>query len=537
MKNSQHVGILVAEDDYLSAQQIKDAIAQTEFSLVGEARDGLEAVKLTVSLHPDVILMDIKMSPMSGIEAARQIQHLCPTPIIILTAYQNQQFIEDASKAGVLAYLKKPLSQHDLTRTLPIAQARFDELVSLRHVTDQLHTELSQLKQGKIPSLDQQLIDEEIERQVRERTEELLHINTALRAELASYTDAQEKLLEPEAAVNVFLEANMNANIMVDAQGRIVLFNPAAEDLFGYSADEVRYQPIRILLRDQVAALHQTRLEGFLEKGVGRCGHIGRRMEFVFRRKDGTLFDAEMSMAGGRSNGHRFLVASVHDITERKQAQQQIQAVLEEKQHLVREAYHRTKNNMNSIVNLLRLQASHIKNSEALKFCKAIEHRVQAMLLVQKRLYQADDVRCIDLKSYFEELAYVICGNLSVNPAMITLKLKLERIVVSSDTAVVCGLVLNELMTNSLKYAFPENRSGEITLQLHSLKDKSIELRFSDNGIGLPTDFDISQTESLGLQLVSLFIKQELRGNFTFTGDSGAEFIITLPATLNTTDQ
>jgi PAS domain S-box-containing protein len=118
------------------------------------------------------------------------------------------------------------------------------------------------------------------------------------------------------------VEASLDAIIAVDEAGNISLFNPAAEELFRYSLDEVLHQPVRVLLRDDVSEIHHQRLERFLRKGIGRCGHIGRRTEFTFRRKDGSFFDGELSMSGARVGGKRMIVVSIRDITERKRAEE-----------------------------------------------------------------------------------------------------------------------------------------------------------------------------------------------------------------------
>ncbi|MCX5859913.1 MAG: MEDS domain-containing protein, partial [Proteobacteria bacterium] len=113
------------------------------------------------------------------------------------------------------------------------------------------------------------------------------------------------------------VEADLDAIIAIDEAGNISLFNPAAEELFQYGLDEVLFQPVRVLLREDVSEVHHKRLERFLTKGIGRCGHIGRRTEFTFRRKDGTPFDGELSMSGARVGGKRMIVVSIRDITER----------------------------------------------------------------------------------------------------------------------------------------------------------------------------------------------------------------------------
>ncbi|MEK7374962.1 MAG: PAS domain S-box protein, partial [Thermodesulfobacteriota bacterium] len=133
---------------------------------------------------------------------------------------------------------------------------------------------------------------------------------------------AEKALRESEERLRTIVEASLDAIIAVNLEGQLVLFNGAAQELFQYSEEEALNQPVDILLREEICKIHQARLVRFLKKGVGRCGHIGRRMEKFFRRKDGSLFEAEVSMSGGRLDGLRLVVLAIHDITSRKQAEE-----------------------------------------------------------------------------------------------------------------------------------------------------------------------------------------------------------------------
>jgi PAS domain S-box-containing protein len=135
---------------------------------------------------------------------------------------------------------------------------------------------------------------------------------------------AQQALAESETRLRIVVESSLDAIVAIDERARLVLFNAAAEELFGYPASEVMGAPLGLLLREEAAALHQERVEKFLGRGVGQCGHIGRRMEQVFRRKDGTTFLAEVAMAGARGDARRLVVVSIHDIIERKRAEEEI---------------------------------------------------------------------------------------------------------------------------------------------------------------------------------------------------------------------
>ena len=139
----QGVQVLIAEDDWLIAQEIRELVQSADYTVVGEAGDGRQAVEMAkylagTPMRPDVILMDIRMPDMDGIEAARQINDCCPTPIVVLTAFDTQELVEKASAAGVGAYLTKPPTLSELERGVMIAMARFADMVELRRLNAEL---------------------------------------------------------------------------------------------------------------------------------------------------------------------------------------------------------------------------------------------------------------------------------------------------------------------------------------------------------------------------------------------------------------
>ena len=150
---------------------------------------------------------------------------------------------------------------------------------------------------------------------------------------------AEEALLESEERFKSVVEASLNAIIAVDDKGKIILFNQSAEELFQYSREEAINQPVKILLRSETASQHQDRVEKFLARGIGKCGHIGKRLERVFKRKDGTFFTAEVAMSGGRINGKRMIAISIYDLTDRKRVEEKLSV-----------AYHALNSSVNGVI-------------------------------------------------------------------------------------------------------------------------------------------------------------------------------------------
>jgi len=210
----------------------------------------------------------------------------------------------------------------------------------------------------------------------------------------------------------------------------------------------------------------------------------------------------------------------IRDITEQKQREQQIKANLAEKEILLRELYHRTKNNMQVIASFLELHAAQAHDPHILHSFKEMENRIYAMALVHQKLYQAQNLSSIDLKEYIGELVSLLLDGYQIQPQQISVVLNLEYVPVLLDTAIPCGLIINELISNALKHAFPNNRDGEVRISL-AKRDGSIWLEIADNGVGVPPGFDFRGSSTLGLQTVFNIGEHQLQGRVTFEAGAG----------------
>jgi PAS domain S-box-containing protein len=215
------------------------------------------------------------------------------------------------------------------------------------------------------------------------------------------------------------------------------------------------------------------------------------------------------------------------DITERKEAQEQIEKSLKEKEVLVREVYHRVKNNMQIITSLLNLQSRYIRDKEYREMFKESHDRIKSMSLVHEKLYQSKDLTTIDLKEYIKDISKYLFHSYGANEGKIELVVDINKISLDINTAIPCGLIINELVTNSLKHAFPGGKKGEIKIYIQSMNENMIELVVGDNGIGMPGDMDFRTTKSLGLQLVTMLAENQLNGSINLNLNKGTEFTIT----------
>ncbi len=191
-----------------------------------------------------------------------------------------------------------------------------------------------------------------------------------------------------------------------------------------------------------------------------------------------------------------------------------------EKEALIREIYHRTNNNMQVIQAMLVLRAAYIQNDEIKRTFSEIENKIHAMGLVHKMLYNSKDLSSINLKEYVHDLVYFLVQSSNISLDRISLKLNVDPVFLLIDTAIPCGLILNELMSNSLKHAFPGEKIGEIAITI-SKKEEIVEICFSDNGIGVSDDFNFFTQSTLGLKTIITITKHQLKGNIKFEVKSG----------------
>jgi PAS domain S-box-containing protein len=250
--------------------------------------------------------------------------------------------------------------------------------------------------------------------------------------------------------------------------------------------------------------------------------------EMNVKKKDGTLFPAEMncSVIQGETGEPEYLVSVYSDITDRKRAENALKAALKEKEVLLREIHHRVKNNLQIIISLLNLQSKKITNTIALESLTESNTRIRAMSLIHEILYQSDDLAKIDFETYINRLIKAIARAFTGSGGNISYSVTVAQIHLSIDDAVPIALIINELLTNIYKYAFPVQRRGKVEIILKKSDPQVTELSISDNGIGLPDDIDIHHSETLGLQLVSDLAEKQLEGSLQIERVNGTHFAI-----------
>jgi PAS domain S-box-containing protein len=216
------------------------------------------------------------------------------------------------------------------------------------------------------------------------------------------------------------------------------------------------------------------------------------------------------------------------NVTERKQMEEQVKVSLAEKELLLKEVHHRVKNNMQIISSLLKLQARGIEGNETRELFNDSQNRIKSMALVYNKLYQSADLARIGLKDYVSELSNGLIQSYRGTSGKITTKVEGDNILLGVDLAIPCGLFINELISNSLKYAFPNGGNGEVRVSLRETDETNIEIIVSDNGVGIPDNIDLASTNTLGLSLVTTLVENQLGGKLELDRSQGTKFQITL---------
>ena len=214
------------------------------------------------------------------------------------------------------------------------------------------------------------------------------------------------------------------------------------------------------------------------------------------------------------------------EVEQRRKAEQVVSASLKEKEVLLQEIHHRVKNNLQIICSLISLQSKRINDDMILGALQDTETRIRSMALIHEQLYRSDDFSRIDVAKYIERLIDTLTPLHVKRTGSIEITTKLDQVRLSVGTALPCSLLVNELVTNCLKHAFPDERNGCICIEFHKLPSNRYQVIVSDNGIGMPEDMDVHTNKSLGLQLVTNLVELQLRGSIGISVNNGTTVAI-----------
>lgn len=333
---------------------------------------------------------------------------------------------------------------------------------------------------------------------------------------------SQRQIMEEKKnELAAIVKSSDNAIIGRNLDGIITSWNRGAERIFGYTEEEA--------LGTSMSEMIPTGYEEELPELIDEIdeGNKVKNYETKRLRKDGEIIDISLTISSIRdANGNIMGSSSIsQDITQKKKMEKQLKQSLKDKDMLIGEIHHRVKNNLMIITSLLSLQSSYIDDQESRTLFEESENRTRSMALIHEKLYQSGEAKRIDFEDYIRSLGNELYRTYAVNPN-INMEIDLqEGLILDVDTAIPLGLIFNELFTNTLKHAFPNNKKGTILVSFHKF-DGNYQLIVEDDGVGLPEEFKLEESDSFGLRLVDA-LTQQIDAKVDLDTSHGTKFVIT----------
>ncbi len=360
------------------------------------------------------------------------------------------------------------------------------------------------------------------------------------------------------------LNSSLDGIVAFDKELRFTLWNPGMETLTGIPQDKVIGKKILdafpilkrigadqnlfetlngnfVIVKDKFYSIPETHRKGYAEAYFSPIHDLEKKVIgglVIVRDRTQRKLDIEAIERARRELEKRVqertaALSNVNEelrkeIKEKEKIQEQINNSLKEKVILLREIHHRVKNNLQVISSLLSLQSGYIEDKKSLEIFRESQNRVRSMALIHEKLYRSKSLNKIEFDEYIDSLAKDLFSSYNIDSDRIKLISDLKGTFLEIDTGILCGLILNELISNSLKHAFPNGREGEIYISMRLDSGSAYNLVVRDNGIGFPDNLDFRNTDSLGLQLVTS-LTQQLNGNIELLKNGSTEFQITFP--------
>jgi len=330
--------------------------------------------------------------------------------------------------------------------------------------------------------------------------------------------NAEALFKESETTYRGLLDSIVEAVYVHNQEGEILDVNQGAVDMYGYTREEFLGNTPSFLGAEGKNDMDET-FKTIQKAFEGEP----QTFEWWGKRKNGEIFPKEVSLYNGTYFGQPIVIAIARDITQRKESENRIKDTLKEKDILIQEIHHRVKNNLQIINSLFNLQTVDIKDPETIHIFTESQNRVKSMAMIHENLYQSADLHQISFPEYVENLINNLFLTYNISQSQVKNTIQVEDVKLNIETAVPCGLIINELVSNALKYAYPTG-NGKLELVLKSTSPGYL-LTISDDGVGFSKDLDYKNTTTLGLQLVNNLVRQ-LNGKIELDTSSGTKFTI-----------
>ncbi|NVO03382.1 MAG: PAS domain S-box protein [Bacteroidetes bacterium] len=316
-----------------------------------------------------------------------------------------------------------------------------------------------------------------------------------------------------------------NPNIMIivfDKNMKAMSWNIGAEKMTGYKKEEVineNFSFIKLFSNEKAFFSYQQKVLALLEKPVPEELEIEivsknkkNKIILIFARN---LYDEKNEIIGSTN--------IAFDITKRREKEKELEAQIKEKEVLLKEVHHRVKNNLQVIVSMLNLQSHSVSEEKTQILIHEMQNRVRSMALIHDNIYKSKSYTDINFADYIERLTFDLFQNYNIDSKKVKLKITCEELTFDISKAISLGLILNEIISNSLKFAFPNGKKGEVKISLSKKENGQIELIASDNGIGIKGNVDFDNVESLGLLLIGT-LSQQIDAEMNFDQSKGTKY-------------
>lgn len=464
---AEEIRVLILEDVPLDAELIETQLRREGLqftSKIVEKEDDYR--RELVEFQPSIILADHSLPQFDGITAMNLAREITPnTPFIFVSGKIGEDFAVEMLKEGATDYvLKNNLSKlpHSVKRALEEAKEKLEKSV------------------------------------------------------------AEQALKEREEKYRTLFEYFPNYVVVLGLDGKIIDLNHAAAKFSPLSRDDTigMYFTDLQSITGEDSSYYQELFSKYLK------GEDVGPFESRLISREGEIRLMEVYPAPLLKNGELFAVQVIaQDITERKKAETEINASLKEKEMLLGEINGRVRNYMNMISSLLELQSVYMKNEENREVLKDNKNRVKSMLLIHDGFSQSEDFAIIDFSQYIKKLIELIVSSYHVDTNRINMKTRTDGLMLDIDAAIPCGLIINELLTNAVKHAFPGTSEGEISVEFGLDTHENNVLIVKDNGVGLSDDIEFKDSGTMGFQLVNTLVNQ-LDGSIILSRDKGTTFQI-----------
>ena len=456
--------ILVVDDEATITTQLEERLTHLGYNIIGTASCGKEALELARQKRPDIILMDIVM----------------PGEI---------DGIEAAS------IIKKEL---DIPVVFLTAYGD-DKLIKRAKIVEPLGYLLKPYQGNQLKAT----------------------------LEVALYNKNITQRLQKSEVVWRSLAKDINEGLFLsDGLGKIFFWNIGAENIFGYSSDEACGKPLTFIMSEGSSREYREQIKQMITFGDSPASEKWK--EVIGLRKDWSKFPIEMCISPWKAAENVSFISIVRDITARKKEETHIKTTLQEKNKELKQIKENIKSNLQLVYNLLDLQNEYGKNRQSLFMSKGSREHISSLSTIFKKMSKSSGQAKIDFSIYVNNLAARLIKALKINQENIELSLNIDNTLLDLQTAILCGMITSELLSNALKHAFPNEQKGKVWLDFFKDNKNQFILVVKDNGIGFPKDLDYKHPDSAGLRIITELVKQ-CNGVIKLDRSGGTKFIILFP--------